>query len=238
MERSPVFCLLCENQDTSRRGVLTLLDCAGTERRNDSVHHSRERQKESAEINASLWALKECIRARAAGGKGKRIHVPYRSSNLTRVLRETLENEAALLCVVATVAPNATDTEHTLETLRTVSTLVGMDGSLEEGETHVVSNSPTNVKEEELLTPKQWNHQHLIDFLKKKRLYVNDVPSHLDGRLIMRMSPVQLKNILYDKDNADKADALFRLLRAENDRVSRILIKRRLASSQNQPVVV
>jgi kinesin family protein 2/24 len=213
------------------------LDCAGTERRNDSVHHSRERQKESAEINASLWALKECIRARA--DKGKRMHVPYRSSNLTRVLRETLENEDALLCVVATVAPNATDTEHTLETLRTVSTLVGMDGNLEEGETHVVSNSPTNAKEEELLTPKQWNHEQLVDFLKRKRLLpTNNVPSHLDGRLIMRMSPVQLKNLLYDKDNADKADALFRLLRAENDRVSRILIKRRLASSQNQPVAV
>lgn len=35
-------------------GVLTLLDCAGTERGNDSMYHSKEHLLESTEINASL----------------------------------------------------------------------------------------------------------------------------------------------------------------------------------------
>ncbi len=93
-----------------KRGVLTLIDCAGSERRHDSMYHSSERQKESAEINASLWALKECIRARATNNS----RIPYRNSNLTRILRESFERQNARLCVIACVAPNATDTEHTV----------------------------------------------------------------------------------------------------------------------------
>ena len=41
-----------------RKGCLNLLDLAGRERRGDSLYHDSQRQKESAEINASLWALK------------------------------------------------------------------------------------------------------------------------------------------------------------------------------------
>ena len=39
-------------------GCLNLLDLAGSERRGDSLYDDSQRQKESAEINASLWALK------------------------------------------------------------------------------------------------------------------------------------------------------------------------------------
>ncbi|CAJ1417059.1 unnamed protein product [Effrenium voratum] len=53
--RSHAVCILrllqCEGQ-------LMLVDCAGTERRKDSMYHSKERQQEGAEINASLHALK------------------------------------------------------------------------------------------------------------------------------------------------------------------------------------
>ncbi|EER14585.1 hypothetical protein Pmar_PMAR025049, partial [Perkinsus marinus ATCC 50983] len=35
-----------------------------TERRKDSFYHDKVRQQEGAEINASLHALKECIRYR------------------------------------------------------------------------------------------------------------------------------------------------------------------------------
>jgi kinesin family protein 2/24 len=39
-------------------GRLTLVDCAGSERKEDNMHHSAEQRKETAEINASLYALK------------------------------------------------------------------------------------------------------------------------------------------------------------------------------------
>jgi kinesin family protein 2/24 len=45
-------------------GRLTLVDCAGSERKEDNMHHSAEQRKETAEINASLYALKECVRMR------------------------------------------------------------------------------------------------------------------------------------------------------------------------------
>ncbi|EEC51889.1 kinesin family-like protein, partial [Phaeodactylum tricornutum CCAP 1055/1] len=94
-------------------GRLLLVDCAGTERRHDSLYHDRARQAESAEINASLYALKKCLRARAA----RDAHVSYRSSLLTRVLRDTLENPNSKLAILATIAPNGTDFEHSFETL-------------------------------------------------------------------------------------------------------------------------
>lgn len=77
-------------------GVLTLVDCAGSERNADSMYHNKQRRKEAAEINSSLHALKECIRcimlkkqavarSQADGSAAKHVHIPFRSSNLTKV---------------------------------------------------------------------------------------------------------------------------------------------------------
>lgn len=49
----------------SVEGVLTLVDLAGSEHRIDSMHHTAQRRKEGAEINASLMALKSVIHARS-----------------------------------------------------------------------------------------------------------------------------------------------------------------------------
>jgi kinesin family member 2/24 len=105
-------------------GLLTLIDCAGSERRNDSLHHCQQRQLESTEINASLYALKECIRARNRARTSSAVLVPYRMSLLTRILRETFERKEARLSVFAAVAPTATDTEHTVQTLKTVLDMI------------------------------------------------------------------------------------------------------------------
>ena len=112
--------------DARGTGVLTLVDCAGSERKEDSMYHSKERQRESAEINASLYALKECVRARAAIASGARhVKVPYRSSTLTKVLMESFVRRDARLAVVAAVSPIPTDTEHSAATLKTVCALAG-----------------------------------------------------------------------------------------------------------------
>lgn len=124
------------------KGSLVLVDCAGTERRQDTDQHSAERTKESAEINSSLHALKECIRYRAkeqrqalqatkSGGdeERKQVHVPYRGSYLTRVLAESFTRAGSRLAAIGTVAPSATDVEHTLSTLRTLQLLMNETGS-------------------------------------------------------------------------------------------------------------
>ena len=208
-----------KSSSCSKASVLTLVDCAGTERRNDSIYHCRERQAESAEINASLYALKECIRRKRSN------HVPYRQHLLTRVLRESLESDEAPLAVIATVAPNATDTEHTLETLKTVCTLT--NATCVEGEFQKVESLTVPVVPK---PPKQWTHEELLDWMARKHLEpTGAVAAHLNGRTVMRMSKVQLRNAFFGDGDVDRADSLFRHLRAETDRVARMDLKRRFA---------
>ena len=99
----------------AHEGVLTLVDLAGSEHRIDSMHHSADRRKEGAGINASLMALKECIRARAAGHNASH---QYRKSKLTMALKASFLSPSARTLIIATVSPASKDTEHTLNTLR------------------------------------------------------------------------------------------------------------------------
>ena len=57
------------------------------------LYHPR---MEGAEINKSLLALKECIRA--LGRKGA--HLPFRASKLTQVLRDSFIGDKARTCMV------------------------------------------------------------------------------------------------------------------------------------------
>lgn len=68
---------------------------------------------EGAEINKSLLALKECIRALDQDKK----HTPFRGSKLTQVLRDSFIGNSRT-CMIATISPNNSNSEHTLNTLR------------------------------------------------------------------------------------------------------------------------
>lgn len=204
------------------RGVLTLIDCAGSERSHDSLYHTSERQKESAEINASLYALKECIRARAS--KNRRI--PFRSSSLTRILKESFERDGARLCVIACAAPNATDTEHTMETLKTVSSIVGVDDQIKEEKAHAVMPQRVETRQA-ILPPKQWDHKHLKKFLAHKKMTRVQLSEKYDGKALMKMSVSQIRAHLFEDRDKELAQKLFDLLRKENDRITQIQRKER-----------
>lgn len=95
-------------------GKLSFIDLAGSERGADTYHNDRNTRLEGAEINKSLLALKECIRALDLD-KG---HVPFRGSKLTEVLRDSFVGKEARTVMIANISPNSTSVEHTLNTLR------------------------------------------------------------------------------------------------------------------------
>ena len=97
-------------------GRLTFIDLAGSERGADTDQASRTTRLEGAEINTSLLALKEVIRALATGDA--MTHIPFRGSKLTQVLKESFVGKNSRTVMVACVAPNMTNCEHTLNTLR------------------------------------------------------------------------------------------------------------------------
>ena len=110
---------LKSNRDRKKgieHGRLTLIDLAGAERGADTSQASRATRLEGAEINTSLLALKEVIRALATGDSMK--HIPFRGSKLTQVLKESFVGQNNRTVMVACVAPNMNNCEHTLNTLR------------------------------------------------------------------------------------------------------------------------
>ena len=69
---------------------------------------------EVAEINKSLLALTECIRA--IGREGS--HCPFRANKLTHVLRDSFVEPNSKTCMIATISPDVSSREHFVNTLR------------------------------------------------------------------------------------------------------------------------
>ena len=71
---------------------------------------------EGAEINKSLLALKECIRAL----DNDQVHIPFRGSKLTEVLRDSFVGDSRTV-MISCISPNSGSCEHTLNTLKYVN---------------------------------------------------------------------------------------------------------------------
>nr|KAJ3406865.1 hypothetical protein HK105_003466 [Polyrhizophydium stewartii] len=106
-------------------GEIKLVDLSGSERVSDTAAHDAERLKESAHINSSLMALKECLRKRS-GSPADAKHMPFRNSKLTLLLKDSLElnpDVPTKTVMIACVAPTIADVSHSLNTFRYASTL-------------------------------------------------------------------------------------------------------------------
>ncbi|EDW73593.1 uncharacterized protein Dwil_GK16568 [Drosophila willistoni] len=101
--------------DTKRTVKLSMIDLAGSERA-ASTRGIGVRFKEGASINKSLLALGNCINKLADGLK----HIPYRDSNLTRILKDSLGGNCRTL-MVANVSMSSLTYEDTYNTLKYAS---------------------------------------------------------------------------------------------------------------------
>jgi kinesin family protein 2/24 len=122
--RSHAICNIVIKEDGANEvyGKLSLVDLAGSERAQETQSNNRQRRAEGAEINKSLLALKECIRAldaRKSSGNNE-IHVPFRASKLTHVLRDSFisKSDKCKIIMISCVSPCYTSSNHTINTLR------------------------------------------------------------------------------------------------------------------------
>jgi len=111
--RSHCAMLVYVYHDERLLGKLSLIDLAGSERGADNEDTDAGTRKEGRDINTSLLALKEVIRALQSGN-----HAPFRQSRLTQVLQESLTGKQCRTVVIACVSGAEHDTHHTVNTLR------------------------------------------------------------------------------------------------------------------------
>lgn len=99
------------DEELIKCGKLNLVDLAGSE----NIYRSGAREaraREAGEINKSLLTLGRVINALVEHS----VHVPYRDSKLTRLLRDSLGGKTKT-CIIATISPSAQCLEETLSTL-------------------------------------------------------------------------------------------------------------------------
>ncbi|XP_009993424.1 PREDICTED: kinesin-like protein KIF12 [Chaetura pelagica] len=102
----------------SKQGTLCFVDLAGSERVKETGS-SGELSVEANNINRSLLALGHCI-SLLAKPRGKRMHIPYRDSKLTRLLARSLGGSGVTL-MVACISPSSRCLSETLSTLHYAS---------------------------------------------------------------------------------------------------------------------
>ena len=121
--RSHAICnIVIKEKGSKEFGKLSLVDLAGSERAEETQSNNRTRRAEGAEINKSLLALKECIRAlqaRKTSGNND-IHVPFRASKLTHVLRDSFvsKSDKSRIIMISCINPSYIHSNHSINTLR------------------------------------------------------------------------------------------------------------------------
>ena len=111
--RSHAICALTVELPDGSHSKLTLVDLAGSERIKKSGVEGVQKQ-ESIQINKDLFVLGKVVSALA---QQQPQHVPYRDSQLTRLLRDSLGGSAYTV-LIACVSPAESNLDESLNTLR------------------------------------------------------------------------------------------------------------------------
>eukprot|EP00929_Paragymnodinium_shiwhaense_P054936 TRINITY_DN27540_c0_g1_i1.p1 TRINITY_DN27540_c0_g1~~TRINITY_DN27540_c0_g1_i1.p1 ORF type:complete len:660 (-),score=179.34 TRINITY_DN27540_c0_g1_i1:234-2213(-) len=171
-------------------GRLRLVDLAGSERNYETEQMSAAQHRESAEINASLMALKDCFRAHSMLSRGEKTRMPFRASRLTQCLRDCFEDADHRFLLIATVSPTSTDVIHTGNTL---SHAVMMVRGLEEAKSAVRLDLPLNSGRvlRRSVPVAEWTSVEVAEWVasvEKGRFAELVLPPALDGRGLLALS--------------------------------------------------
>jgi len=179
------------DDDGGGGAVMRVVDLAGSERNYETHNMSAQQSRDSALINSSLMALKDCIRAYGTNERAK-----FRASSLTQVLRGCFAGEQHRTLIIATVSPTPTDLIHTVNTLSHVSHMAPQLAHLRSG---VAVDLPLFSREAADAKPvAQWSHEEVVSWLGSAdggRFAHVALPPGLDGAGLMRLSTLRLSQL-------------------------------------------
>ncbi|KAG2317754.1 hypothetical protein Bca52824_020876 [Brassica carinata] len=218
-------------------GKLSFIDLAGSERGADTTDNDKQTRLEGAEINKSLLALKECIRA-LDNDQG---HIPFRGSKLTEVLRDSFMGNSRTV-MISCISPSSGSCEHTLNTLRYADRVKSL--SKGNGPKRDVSSSTLNLRESTkvplssaLPTPpsnydddvnEMWNEENddfdASDYEQEKQMWKKNVKpdvSYAQERISKPTIPMKSRDMPRpDMKKSNSDDNLNALLQEEEDLVN------------------
>lgn len=138
-------------------GRMSFIDLAGSERGADVRETNKQTRVDGTEINKSLLALKECIRALDLDQK----HLPFRSSKLTQVLKDSFIGNCKTV-MIGNISPAIGASEHTLNTLRYADRVKELKKSGKDK-----GNDKRDDLARQLMLPRMQKNSRIIELAKK-----------------------------------------------------------------------
>jgi len=121
-----------KTKETMLKSKLNLVDLAGSERAS-KTGATGATLKEGAAINKSLMTLGSVINALGELAKGKKVHVPYRDSKLTRLLQDSIGGNSSTL-MLAALSPADYNYAETVITLQYAKRVKMVENKVERNE--------------------------------------------------------------------------------------------------------
>ena len=198
------------DEDENSKGKITFVDLAGSERAVDTIDTNKQTKIDGAEINKSLLALKECIRALDQG----KLHKPFRGSKLTLVLRDSFIGNCLTL-MIANISPCLSCSENTLNTLRYADRVKELRKGNEK-------NNKNETKEDlladALMMPRQHNKTIKYNVTLKKNNTGNGSNNNINGKLSFQSKNGEVAKIsdMISTKNGKKVKKTFTAKNHEN----------------------
>ncbi|KAJ1402970.1 P-loop containing nucleoside triphosphate hydrolase [Sesbania bispinosa] len=160
---------------------LNFVDLAGSERISQT-NTSGARLKEGSHINRSLLTLASVIRKLSGGKRG---HIPYRDSKLTRILQSSIGGNART-AIICTISPSLSHVEQTRNTLTFATSAKEVVNT---ARVNMVVSDKTLVRqlqkevarlEGELRSPELYSHPCLRTLLAEKELRIQQMERDME----------------------------------------------------------
>lgn len=182
-------------------GMLRFVDLAGSERNYETEKMTGAQHRESADINKSLMALKDCFSAHAALKRGEKARPPYRASRLTQCLRDCFEDSEHRFTLIATISPASSDVIHTVNSLLHASM---MAKPLEDARTEVSIDLPlhTGCVATRDVRIAEWNSLEVVEWyttVERGRFAQLVLPPGIDGSGLLQLSAQGLAS-MFERD--------------------------------------